>query len=1213
MKILSLRFKNLNSLADEFHLDFENGPLGEAGIFLISGPTGAGKTTILDAICVALYERTPRLEGSGVRNIMTQQKGDCFSEVEFNVKDKIYRSRWTLRRAYGKATGNFQDSERELSVLEDGNFVILENKKKLINKKTADITGLNFDRFTRSMLLPQGNFAAFLEAKENERADLLEKMTGTTIYSEISQETYKIYKEEQQKFNGLKAQLEDILPSTEEELVILRENKKNTEEGIGVVTKEISSLQDKADWLKTIEILKIDIERTIKSLNIVEEKAKEKNNDFYKLEKAQKAQVFKSDYDKIAQMKKLITKKEEHSEDLKRKKPGLSEESKRLKSEFESETTSYKSFKKLKEEKIAAIEKAIVKDSEIKSTKESISNIAKNEERKKLLLKELTKDLEINKNNFQRVGNEIKESSDVLEEIQSFANIETTLFFLKEKVKVLDAKSISLSKAKEDNQKIVTTLARSKGDIESKEKDLIEISSSIESFENELKEISKNIESHSKSDSDPEKDLEKHMKSISFFESLIKTETEIEELIKEKFNITETLTKNTSFLKDYESKREKIKNDITNTENTIKEFEDKLKQELLISKYEDDRAKLIENDPCPLCGSKDHPFKSITTNENQTETILIDYKEKLSSQYKNKDSESEKIIKLMTQNEHLNRNLSVCDNNSIKQNDIKSELIKTNAEPFSQDISELKQSLDLKIDAKNELEREIKELKLLNEKSSVIKDKISKEEKIKGEKRLALQKSRDNIVLLETEKKILIKSIKEYNDNIDQISTEISEIADKFKATYEKGDENKLIDYLQLKDKEYKSLKENLSKLENSSSVLKDKVSIQKNDQNNIERDLKEIDENLKSFDEKLESLKTKRNEILKEKNIILLKKDLQRKNQLYKDNILMLEKRENSVKTELKVVTEKQKAIDDELVQINSDLKALTSEFLENIKLSGFESEADLAKDLMDENDKRELEKLRKEIDDGLLREKTRIDDLTKKLNLKIEEKKTDADIADIEGELNTASLKQDNLKKELWEINNKLKIDTELRQKKQKQIDKIELQRKEFSKWSQLNELIGSFDGKKFRRYAQGLTLEYLINLANKHLVKLNNRYFMKRKEGEDLGIDIVDDFKAQLSRPVKTLSGGESFLVSLSLALGLSSLVSRNVRIDSIFLDEGFGSLDKDSMEVALDALDNLNATGKTIGIISHIDSLKERISVQLRVDRKSHGESTLSYAL
>ncbi|MCP3927052.1 MAG: AAA family ATPase [Desulfobacterales bacterium] len=1213
MKILSLRFKNLNSLADEFHLDFENGPLGEAGIFLISGPTGAGKTTILDAICVALYERTPRLEGSGVRNIMTQQKGDCFSEVEFNVKDKIYRSRWTLRRAYGKATGNFQDSERELSVLEDGNFVILENKKKLINKKTADITGLNFDRFTRSMLLPQGNFAAFLEAKENERADLLEKMTGTTIYSEISQETYKIYKEEQQKFNGLKAQLEDILPSTEEELVILRENKKNTEEGIGVVTKEISSLQDKADWLKTIEILKIDIERTIKSLNIVEEKAKEKNNDFYKLEKAQKAQVFKSDYDKIAQMKKLITKKEEHSEDLKRKKPGLSEESKRLKNEFESETTSYKSFKKLKEEKIAAIEKAIVKDSEIKSTKESISNIAKNEERKKLLLKELTKDLEINKNNFQRVGNEIKESSDVLEEIQSFANIETTLFFLKEKVKVLDAKSISLSKAKEDNQKIVTTLARSKGDIESKEKDLIEISSSIESFENELKEISKNIESHSKSDSDPEKDLEKHMKSISFFESLIKTETEIEELIKEKFNITETLTKNTSFLKDYESKREKIKNDITNTENTIKEFEDKLKQELLISKYEDDRAKLIENDPCPLCGSKDHPFKSITTNENQTETILIDYKEKLSSQYKNKDSESEKIIKLMTQNEHLNRNLSVCDNNSIKQNDIKSELIKTNAEPFSQDISELKQSLDLKIDAKNELEREIKELKLLNEKSSVIKDKISKEEKIKGEKRLALQKSRDNIVLLETEKKILIKSIKEYNDNIDQISTEISEIADKFKATYEKGDENKLIDYLQLKDKEYKSLKENLSKLENSSSVLKDKISIQKNDQNNIERDLKEIDENLKSFDEKLESLKTKRNEILKEKNIILLKKDLQRKNQLYKDNILMLEKRENSVKTELKVVTEKQKAIDDELVQINSDLKALTSEFLENIKLSGFESEADLAKDLMDENDKRELEKLRKEIDDGLLREKTRIDDLTKKLNLKIEEKKTDADIADIEGELNTASLKQDNLKKELWEINNKLKIDTELRQKKQKQIDKIELQRKEFSKWSQLNELIGSFDGKKFRRYAQGLTLEYLINLANKHLVKLNNRYFMKRKEGEDLGIDIVDDFKAQLSRPVKTLSGGESFLVSLSLALGLSSLVSRNVRIDSIFLDEGFGSLDKDSMEVALDALDNLNATGKTIGIISHIDSLKERISVQLRVDRKSHGESTLSYAL
>ncbi len=1213
MKILSLRFKNLNSLADEFHLDFENGPLGEAGIFLISGPTGAGKTTILDAICVALYERTPRLEGSGVRNIMTQQKGDCFSEVEFNVKDKNYRSRWTLRRAYGKATGNFQDSERELSVLEDGNFVILENKKKLINKKTADITGLNFDRFTRSMMLPQGNFAAFLEAKENERADLLEKMTGTTIYSKISQETYNIFKEEQRKFNSLKAQLEDILPSTEEELVLLRENKKNTEEGIGAITKEISSLQEKADWIKTIEILKKDIEQTQKNLLVVEDKAKERDDDFTKLEKAQKAQVFRSDYEKITQLKKYIQKKEEDLEDHKRKIPDLAGESDRLKKELESETISYNLFKKSKEENENAIEKAIVKDSEIKSTKESISDFTKGKQKKELLLNEIIKEIEKNKRDSVSVNNELDTIRKILEDIISYENIGTTIFFLKEKVKILEDRVLSHSKAQEENKKISISLEKNKIGIQSKEKKLKDISISVSSLEKELKEIHQKISAFNRNETEFEKDFTNYQKSIKFLEELIKTVTESNELSSEKEKLQEKLKQNFRLLADCEVRRIKVNDDIKDSENKITELEDKLKQDLLISKYEDVRSGLTENEPCPLCGSKEHPFKNIKTEENKTEKLLKDHKERLSLQRKEKGNVGEEIIKIMSQNEHLNINLSGCKDRITKLITLKSDLIKIAKEPISEDISELKKSLEIKNTEKETIEGEIKDLKTLNGKVSLLKDNISKEEKIKNEIRLELQKSRDNILLQETENKILVKHIDEYKDNIDHISNEISELAENLKAPYKKGDEGKLIQYLELKDEEFKKLKENIIKLESNSTGLNDRKSLLMNDRNNISQALKGINDDLGKFGEKLEFLTKERNEILKEKNIVLLKKDLQRKSRLYKDNIQSLEKRVNSVKTELKSITRTQKAVEDELILINKDLNNLTLEFLPNIKLSGFDSEADLVKDLMGENDKREIEKLKKEIDNGLLREKTRIDDLSKKLNLSLEEKKTDADITDIEGELNTASLKQDNLKKELWEIDNKLKVDTELRQKKQKQIDQIELQRKEFSKWSQLNELIGSFDGKKFRRYAQGLTLEYLINLANKHLVKLNNRYFMKRKEGEDLGIDIVDDFKAQLSRPVKTLSGGESFLVSLSLALGLSSLVSRNVRIDSIFLDEGFGSLDKDSMEVALDALDNLNATGKTIGIISHIESLKERISVQLRVDRKSHGESTLSYAL
>ena len=150
-------------------------------------------------------------------------------------------------------------------------------------------------------------------------------------------------------------------------------------------------------------------------------------------------------------------------------------------------------------------------------------------------------------------------------------------------------------------------------------------------------------------------------------------------------------------------------------------------------------------------------------------------------------------------------------------------------------------------------------------------------------------------------------------------------------------------------------------------------------------------------------------------------------------------------------------------------------------------------------------------------------------------------------------------------------------------------------------LNGLIGSADGAKFRKYAQGLTLEYLIHLANGQLDRLHGRYQLQRQDSENLAIAVIDTWQGDAVRDTKTLSGGESFLVSLALALALSDLVSHKTSIDSLFLDEGFGTLDADTLEIALDALDSLNASGKNIGVISHINTLKERIAVQIKVKK------------
>ncbi|EFU69386.1 nuclease sbcCD [Aliarcobacter butzleri JV22] len=157
----------------------------------------------------------------------------------------------------------------------------------------------------------------------------------------------------------------------------------------------------------------------------------------------------------------------------------------------------------------------------------------------------------------------------------------------------------------------------------------------------------------------------------------------------------------------------------------------------------------------------------------------------------------------------------------------------------------------------------------------------------------------------------------------------------------------------------------------------------------------------------------------------------------------------------------------------------------------------------------------------------------------------------------------------------------------------------------------MIGSASGDKFAKFAQGITLDQLIYLANKHLQILSPRYELQRSNDSSklLEIEIIDGFQCDVVRPVSTLSGGESFIVSLSLALGLSALASQKISIDSLFLDEGFGTLDSDSLELALNALNQLQSSGKMVGVISHVEALKERIPLQIRVMPKGDGTSLL----
>lgn len=289
MKILELRFKNINSLYGEWVIDFTAPEYVSNGIFALTGPTGAGKSTILDAICLALYGATPRLgKITKSRNeIMSRQTGECYAEVVFESQAGRFRCHWEQRRARKKADGNLQDQEHQIVDAETGKPI--ETKKSLIGEVIEQKTGMDFDRFTRSILLAQGGFDTFLKADVEQKSKILEQITGTEIYSEISRRVHERQRDEWEKLNILNAETSGIV-------ILELEQEKEIQNDLAAKQKQETELADKSTeisnavtWLTTIEGLKKEI------LSLTDEAAKLKTDtEAFKPERAKHEQATKA-------------------------------------------------------------------------------------------------------------------------------------------------------------------------------------------------------------------------------------------------------------------------------------------------------------------------------------------------------------------------------------------------------------------------------------------------------------------------------------------------------------------------------------------------------------------------------------------------------------------------------------------------------------------------------------------------------------------------------------------------------------------------------------------------------------------------------------------------------------------------------------------------------------------------------------------------------
>lgn len=1071
MRIEKVTFKNLNSLAGTWSIDFTNERYREDGIFAITGPTGAGKSTVLDAICLALYGQTPRLGtiSKSTNEIMTRQTGDCFAEVVFSTGKGRYRSHWSQRRARNKPEGALQPAKQELVNLDTNEMV---NLKKGIADKINELTGLDFKRFTRSMLLAQGDFAAFLKASSDDRAVILEKITGMEIYSEISEKVYRRMDEESKALKALESQLGGIEMLADD----VRKEKENQRDVLTQKETELkqsqNAIQEALTWKKTVK----GLEETAQAL-AEKDKALQNENDAFKLE-AQKLQValraqkVDPSYEALKTIRETLKQTAQLKEKAVRDKPVAEEALKAAQAASDSSKTRWDEAENTRQSAMPIISDVRLRDAAIK--KQSID------------LEELKKEVE-----------SLQES-------------------INQRQKELLDKERVLSGLKEETRLLEQYLKSHAG-----EKVLVSAYSGLEASSDHLKEIEDEIKRLQKDDQ-KNKNREKELQA-----QLQKETQDLNAL-----RLTAERLKN-----QQETVAEELKGVLQGeTEQSLVTQLDALKEKRhycqLIQSLEEHRRGLKDGAPCPLCGATHHPYAEgniPAVDEIQTQ---IDAVQKTLNE----------AIRLKNQLEALA---------------VKAELQKEAVTGAETNLRLVQERLDGVIEQRREA------LNLMDEKKEKLAlDSNAFYESVSGFG-LALPMSPTEVINeLLTKKTLWVKNEEAFNEkqkDLERVASKIREIKS-LKAEKEKTRQDKHSQFVQSEEKlnEEKRIRTELF-------GDKDPDQVEKSLNDTVTQTKSSYEQMRKAADEKAGQLRTLISAI-----------------ETYDRQIKETQGREGQALSLFEAALEKY------------DFDGQEQYFQSRLESPELESLQDKSQSLTER-----INRLQGEMEQNnqtLAQEKAK--------NL------TDKTIEELEAEQKANEIGQADVRETLGNLVYELRGDDEAREKSKDYLRTIAAKQLIVDQWSTLSGLIGSADGRKFRNYAQGITFDIMIAYANQALMKMNDRYLLKRKDKDGLELEVQDNYQAGVIRSTKNLSGGESFIVSLALALGLSKMASQNVQVESLFLDEGFGTLDEDALENALKTLSGLHQQGKLIGVISHVQELKDRIGTQIIVTPRALGRSVLS---
>lgn len=1153
MKPIKLEVKGLNSFIDKQVVEFDK--LTERGLFGIFGPTGSGKSTILDGITLALYGDIARKSS----NYINTNCDGVYVSYEFQITgNEVKRYRVDREFKRDNKSGGIRNKSSKIIDITGGVENVLEEKAKAVTSKCEEIIGLKLDDFMRTVVLPQGKFSEFLKLEGKERRNMLERLFNLRKYGDdLSSKLSLEIRKEKDKMNVLEGQLkgyegvsEEALKAKEEEINEINLSIKNKEELLNKIKKEFEEAEKVWNTQKELYDKRIEEE----SLVSRSEEIKSFKERVEISSKADNVIVFINNLEEIL--------KEINKEDLK-----LNELNKKLE-----ELTNLREENKLKFEEVSEKKEEKLPDLRLKKEKllesqkerEILFQIkadgVKLKEACKKIFEDRSKcDTKLNsiEENEKRLNEELKEKEERKEELfvhEEFKNKINSGLFILNSYESLDKQFNEIKSEEIELKKYIKNLIEDK---EKSENDLKVKVESLSKTRDKLESLLKETPGDSNSILEKQIKLGEYREKLNKYKEIKKS---LEESLKTKNNFEEKL-------KAFENQKLLLEKEVRE----LKEYINKVKVEELAHKL---RENLVEGECCPVCGSTHHELnkvEKINLEESHEKTILLESKEEKLKELILEFSKIEATLEY--ENKKIEElNISIEEVGEVNEERLKSleeefNTLKDKIEEFNLKKENLEKDLEKLKEEKNNLEnifnkaevilcekivreKEIasrvkeldKELKLKNSELNSIKNEL-KIEDIKLENELILKKEKEKN-LLEKEIRILRTQLEESN----KIKDELREKRDELRE-----------DYLSQK------------------SLLDGKVEVYREKERMIKGYLKGlIDEALpiEKIDIKglLEDLQLEIDYI--EKAYLNLSEEKEK-----------LEKAFNNMNQEVAVTKERVNSL--KLRKENEEKKVNLA-----LEEEGFKTILEVKEGILSKDEKEKLKILIEEYHNNFIKVRANIELLIKKLNGK----------SLTEEEWTRVLQEKNNTEKELKEVEElKIRLVTEsesIKKKLEEQRDILHIKAKQEHKLALLSDLEKLFKGKKFVEFIAANQLKYISIEASKKLKDITNGVY--GLEVDENGKFIIRDYKnGGAERDASTLSGGETFLASLALALSLSSQIQLKgtAPLELFFLDEGFGTLDDNLLDVVMSSLERLHHERLSVGIISHVESIKNRVPVKL----------------